>query len=215
MECSTIYTPSEFEEDYGQRSWEWYKEILSIIIRNSNPGVIVDIGTGLGLLVECASRWGISCVGLEGSEYAVQVAKKRFPTLDIRCNLLNEKLPFGDNSIGTVVLHQVIEHLNERTAIHVLQDTLRILKSGGTILVFSPSSYNKAQRLDPAHVNLYSPSRLRNTLHRTGFVNVKSLDTPMPLFGKSSISKSASNFIFNLFPLDRLSNSANCVGWKR
>lgn len=214
MERSAIYTPSEFEKDYGQRSWEWYKEILSIIVRYSNPGVIVDIGTGLGLLVECASRWGILCVGIEGSEYAVQIAKKRFPSLDIRCHPLNKRLPFEDSSVDTVVLHQVIEHLNEHIAIHVLQNTLRILKSRGTILVFSPSSFNKEQRLDPAHTNLYSPSKLRNTLHRMGFVDVRSFDTPIPLFGKSSISKIASNFIFNLFPLDRLSNSANCVGWK-
>ena len=214
MKFSTIYTPLEFEKDYGKRSWEWYKEILSIIVRYSNPGIVVDLGTGLGLLVECASRWGIPCIGLEGSEYAVQLAKERFPSLDIRCHSLEDKLPFEGNSIDTVVLHHVIEHLQEQVMIHILHEALRILKSGGTIFVFSPSAYNKITCLDLAHINLYSPLKLRNTLCNMGFVNVRSLDFPKPLFGKSSISKIVSNFIFNMFPFDRLSNSANCVGWK-
>lgn len=214
MNFSTIYTPLEFEKDYGSRSWEWYRNVLSIIIQYSNPGTIVDLGAGLGCLLECASRWGIQCVGLEGSEYAIQVAKKRFPSLDIRHHLLEKELPFKENSMDSLVLHHVIEHLEERVAIHILYEAFRVLKTGGTIFIFSPSAYNKITRRDPAHINLYSPTKLRNTLCNAGFINIKSLDFPKLLFGKSPISKIVSNFLFSMFPLDRLSNSANCVGLK-
>ena len=73
---SNIHTPETFLRAYGTREWRWYQHLLSCVIQKGKPGIVLDIGAGLGLFMECAHRWGIKCIGLEGSEFAVREAKK-------------------------------------------------------------------------------------------------------------------------------------------
>ena len=62
-----------FEKWYSNRDWRFYRPILSEVIFFSEPGPILDVGAGTGLFVEAALRWGIDCVGIEGSGEAVEI----------------------------------------------------------------------------------------------------------------------------------------------
>lgn len=209
-----IHTPACFVEAYGSRDWRWYQNLLATVIREGKPGVILDIGAGLGLFTECAYRWGIKCVALEGSEYAVSEAKMRVPELDIRLHYLDDPFPLEEQSVDTVLCYQTIEHLYPATARKVLLESYRVLRKGGVLLVYSPSIYNKKEQAEESHVNLYSPRRLRSELGKAGFHNVGSIDSPLTIFGQSKMATTLANIIFKATSIERLSATANCIAQK-
>jgi len=187
---------------------------MATVIREGKPGTILDIGAGLGLFTECAYRWGIQCIALEGSEFAVEETKKRVPELDMRLHYLDDPFPLQDNCIDTVLCFQTIEHLYPDTALNVMKESYRVLKKGGVILLYSPSIYNKKELAEETHVNLYSPQRLRSELHDAGFRHIRSIDSPLNIIGKSKIATIVTEVIFKAIPIDRLSATANCIAKK-
>jgi ubiquinone/menaquinone biosynthesis C-methylase UbiE len=161
-------------------------------------------------------RWGIQCVGTEGSEEGIRIAKQRFPDADIRHHKLSELLPFSDLSFQTVVLHQVIEHLEQSVVEVTMKECFRVLRPGGMILVLSPSKANKKELLaDPTHINLLSPTDLRLELSKCGFENVVPFDSPLNLFGKSWIGRGIMLVVFKLLKIDALSATASAFAYKQ
>ena len=133
-----------FEKFYLSRDWRFYKGVLSRIVAMSEPGPILDLGAGCGYLVEASHRWGWECVGLEGSENAVKIARHRCPEIDIRQFLLSEPLPFERDYFSTVVMNQVIEHLEPSVANNCIAEAFRVLRPGGALIIFSPSRFFKS-----------------------------------------------------------------------
>lgn len=212
---SGIGPPGYHRRYYLDRDWRAYTDILARIVRYSSPGPILDLGAGCGYLVEAAHLWGGLATGLEGSVEAVEIAKSRAPELDIRHHRLSDPLPLAPDSYQTVVLNQVIEHLEPPVASRVINESLRVLRSGGMLLIASPSSANRYEaRIDPTHINLMSPTQLKDLLLHSGFERAISWDVALPIFGSSWLLHGAATAIFRLFPLDRLSASANVMAFK-
>ncbi len=200
---------------YSDRDWRFYSNILGRIVAYSSPGPILDLGTGCGHLIEASSLWGIESTGLEGSMEAVELAKSRVPTLDIRHQLLSEPLPFPANSYQTVVMNQVIEHLEPSVARAILKESLRVLRPKGMIMITSPSSANKAELIaDPTHINMMSPSELKQMLTGIGFERVIPFNSPLPILGKSRLARGLLYVLFRLLPFDGLSASSNAMAFK-
>ena len=211
---SNIHAPATLLRAYGTRDWRWYQPLLASVIRNGKPGTILDIGSGLGLFMECAQRWRIKCIGLEGSEFAVKKTKKRMPDLDIRHHFLEDRFPLKGESIDTVLCYQTIEHLFPETAKFIIKESHRVLCKNGIIMIYSPSIYNKKESEEETHINMYSPKRLRDELSEVGFVNIRSEDIPQYILGPSKIGKLVAQFLFRCFPIERLSLTANCIAQK-
>lgn len=204
-----------FRKWYKDRTWKVYQHLVAECIRFGEPGRWLELGAGCGFFVECAYRFGIPCIGLEGSQYAVSKAKSRCPGIDMRQHFLQDGLPFEDNSISTIMCNQVIEHVPRRTAVHMLAECYRVLKLQGVILIFSPSKYNHSQTKDqdPTHINLYAPKSLKFEVEQAGFRVISTRNTPRS-FGKSVPSRLFATALYLLFPFDWLSGSANCIGVK-
>jgi len=214
MKDDNIHTKEMFEKAYGDRDWNWYRGLVAACIQYGKPGKWLDLGAGLGLFVECARRFGIDCTGLEGSEYAVKLGKKRFPEIYVRQHFLGDRFPFEDNSISTIMCHQTIEHVSPEIARFMLKECNRILIEDGVIIIYSPNIYDKKQKDAKTHINLYKPSRLRAELKDAGFVNIKSIDNPRMILGNWLIPRYIIKTIFKKFPLDFLSATANCIAVK-
>lgn len=203
------------ERHYTPRDWRFYSGILAEIVQHSSPGTILDLGAGCGFLAEGASRWGFHSVALEGAAAAIEMARRRCPELDIRQHLLSAPLPLQDSCFQTVVMNQVIEHLEPELAIRCLAESRRVLKPGGMILIKSPSRANTKEReADPTHLHLYAPRELRELLQAQGFVNVQSQDAALPIFGASGLGRGLASALFRLTGWDRLSATANCIAYK-
>ena len=215
MKQSYIYDREMYELSYSRKSWNSSRKLLARCIRKGKPGPMLDIGCGLGLFVECCYKFGIPCIGLEGSEYAVQAVKKREPNLDIRHHYLEEPFPFEDETFSMVMCNQVIEHLTRETARNALRESYRVLSEGGTIIVYSPSIYNLKQSMDPTHINLHSPKSLNRELEEAGFKNVKSFNKSLKFeLGLLNPLNKLIRALFTLFPFPFLSATANCIATK-
>jgi SAM-dependent methyltransferase len=203
-----------FTRLYGSRGWQFYSWVISQIIAVSEPGPILDIGAGLGLLTECASRWGLDCQGLEVSQEAIDMAISRNSNLRLGHCDLNDALPLANGSFQTVVLNQVICCLEPRLVLTVLRESHRVLCDGGVIFIQSPSRYNKQViRRDPTIINPTSPSELRKHLMMCGFQDIVPFDAPMPLLGQSRFALLIVKALFRVTKWDRLSATASC--WAR
>lgn len=211
----TVYDRSLYETSYAHTDWNAARRLLARCIRKGKPGLILDIGCGLGFFVECCYRFGVPCIGIEGSAYAVEAARKREPALDIRQHYLEDPFPFSDGSFSMAVCNQVIEHLPAATARHALREAYRVLSEGGAIFVYSPSMFNRKQAQDPTHINLHSPRSLKQELIAAGFRKVQSFNNPLK-FNRGLLSplNHLVRAFFTVVPLSFLSSTANCMAVK-
>jgi len=215
MKKPYIYTKEMYEPGYSHKSWRSSRRLLVRCIRDGKPGPILDIGCGLGFFVECCYKFGIPCIGLEGSEYALQAARKREPNLDVRHHYLENPFPFKDGTFSIVMCNQVIEHLHKEVARKVLRESYRVLSEGGTIIMYSPSIYNKKEAMQPIHINLHSPKSLKKALEEVGFKKVKSFNKSLKFeLGLFNPLNKVIRILFTLFPIPFLSASANCSATK-
>jgi SAM-dependent methyltransferase len=84
MKEPSIYTREMYELGYSRKSWKSSRRLLARCIREGKPGLILDIGCGLGFFVECCYKFGVPCIGLEGSEYAVQAGVTRLLSISAK-----------------------------------------------------------------------------------------------------------------------------------
>ena len=159
-----------YQKYYSSRPPKDYCWLLSNIVSHGQPGNILDLGCGLGLFVEMASKWGMDVQGCDGSKDAIGMTLQRNPTLKVRHCLLGSRLPFNDCSFNNVLLNQVIEHLPAPVLTNALSECNRVLRRGGMLFILSPNKANKAEvQKDPTHINPLYPSELRSLLNTAGF----------------------------------------------
>lgn len=199
---------------YLEHDWLDRRRYLSLVVKWGLPGRIVDVGCGLGYFVECCSRFGMECIGLEGSAAAVERARKRDPALEIQQHQIENGLPFDDESVSTVFCDQVIEHLYPDVATLLLSESYRVLEPGGRLFLLSPCRHNSEQAAEPTHINLYTPSGLNAAALQAGFTEVIPMNYPRPFLGRSRILRGLAGGLFMLAACDVLSSSANLIAIK-
>ena len=215
VQNSGIAYEGYYSEFYNERTWEQYTFLLTTVVSNSKPGVILDLGAGLGFFIEAATNWGFKCLGLEGSEEAVKLAKERNIKLNINHHLLSNELPYESKSIQTILINQVIEHLEPDVAKMAVTESFRVLNSGGMIYITSPCKYDKFQvEDDPTHINMYTPSELETLVKSAGFIKVKPMNYNLSFLGKSYIASKIAGIIFRYTKWDRISATANLIAFK-
>jgi SAM-dependent methyltransferase len=210
-----IGTGKYFNQYYASRDWRSYRFLLRLVMDYAEPGPILDVGAGTGLFVEGAMRWGLTCQGLEGSSEAIAIARKRYPDIQLIQHMLSEPFPFPAEMFGTVVMNQVIEHLESLVARRAVAEAFRVLQPGGMLFVASPSVFNAYERTaDPTHIHLYSPRELRDLLVSTGFMESRAMDSPLDLLGSSKFGRKIMSVVFRRVHWERLSATANCIAYK-
>lgn len=137
------------------------------------PGRVLDIGFGLGELLEQVGERN-TCFGLDPSERAVEIAGKRC-NADLRQGFL-EPDTFPEASFDVVVANHVIEHVDE--PVPFVETIFRNLKPGGDFICGTPNFASAAARVfkdrfrllhDPTHVSLFSDDSLMRLMRDTGF----------------------------------------------
>ncbi|WP_428673191.1 class I SAM-dependent methyltransferase [Roseibium sp.] len=145
------------------------------------PGTILDIGFGLGELLEQIHP-DHQCFGLDPSELAVRTAEQ-WCHADLRHGVL-EKKTFAPKSFEVVIANHVIEHVDD--PVPFVETIFDILKPGGDFICGTPNFASAAARVfgdrfrllhDPTHVSLFSDDSLMRLMRDTGFV-VESVDYP-------------------------------------
>jgi len=143
-------------------------------VANSEPGCVLDVGCGRGVLLQEFRRRGWKVQGTELSEQAASYARKSL-NIPVEIGSL-ETLNFPANHFDAVTLWHVLEHVTNPRAL--LVEINRILKPDGVLLVAVPNfdslearvAKDKWFHLDvPRHVTHFSQATLEEALNLSGF----------------------------------------------
>ena len=138
-----------------------------------NKGRLLDVGAATGAFIAAAKARGWEVTGLEISNFAADVGKKK--GLDIQTGTI-ESARFENASFDAVTLWDVLEHV--RFPKHDLALVSKILKPGGVLAINTPDSGALFARLSgkwwplllpPEHIHLFSRMGLVELLKKNNF----------------------------------------------
>lgn len=120
-------------------------------------GVLVDVGTGTGRMIELLGRRARSALGIDRSPEMLRLARGRIEASGMRHAEVRRgdmyALPADAGSVDTLVLHQVLHFADDPMA--VLAECARVLAPGGRLLVVDLMSHGREDlRTQQRHVRL-------------------------------------------------------------
>jgi len=136
---------------------------------------ILEIGCGIGTIVNELSGKGHNVAGIDISGEAIEYGRKKYG--DIRLDVqAAETLPYEDESFEVVLSFDLFEHI---AAIDKhISEVKRVLGPGGYYLFQTPNRYSniiyetlwtKSLQWRRYHPSLHSPGQLRRRMARHGF----------------------------------------------
>jgi SAM-dependent methyltransferase len=95
---------------------------------------ILDVGCGIGTYVSRFRAFTPDAYGVDIDPEKVEIAQRTLPNISWAPA---EELPFEDNAFDVVMLHEVIEHVeDDRQAI---REAVRCVRPGGKVIIFAPN----------------------------------------------------------------------------
>ncbi|MEH2394499.1 MAG: methyltransferase domain-containing protein [Nostoc sp.] len=146
-------------------------------ITSTGNAPIVDIGCGRGEWIDLLSKQGFKASGIDINVAMVQECQNL--GLDA---VLGDGLEYlrslPDNSLAAVSSFHVIEHLQLQKLISLIDEVLRVLRSGGVVILETPNPENLIVGacnfyLDPTHRNPIPPPTAKFILESRGFAQVE------------------------------------------
>jgi SAM-dependent methyltransferase len=141
----------------------------------------VDLGCGMGTFtIEAAAR-GATALGVDPAPAAVQAAAAvaraegatgaRFVRGDAVA------LPLGHRSADLVLAADLTEHLDDVTLGRILREAARVLRTDGTLVLYTPDRDHFLERLrdrgimkqEPSHIGVKSAAELARAVTAAGF----------------------------------------------
>lgn len=132
--------------------------------RQCRPGQsVLNIGVGTGLLEQLLHQRGVEVHSLDPDPEAVARLRSQLGLGDRARVGYAQDIPFESEQFDTVIMAEVIEHLEDGVLQASLKEVLRVLKRGGMLLLSTP------YREDVVGRQVFCPHCLR-TFHPYGHV---------------------------------------------
>src|ERR1700733_5788477 len=125
-----------------------YERRVKFVLRQTKgqPGRVLDVGCGRGMLLRKFQQRGFDVTGTELSDHACHYAREVLG-IPVHVGLL-EQLHFPNNHYDFVVMWHVLEHISDPRPI--LAEVARILRPGGIFLVGVPNFSSPEAQLTKA-----------------------------------------------------------------
>jgi 2-polyprenyl-3-methyl-5-hydroxy-6-metoxy-1,4-benzoquinol methylase len=207
--CQKVPTQEQLADHYQLYDREDYlspitikrfEELLDSFEPYRNTNKILDIGCGVGFLMEVAKRRGWDVYGTEYTQNAIDI-----------CNAKGIKMHKGKfdpswflpDSFDVITSIEVLEHINN--PVEEVQNINNILRRGG-LLYFTTPNFNAIERFIlkakynvieyPEHLCYYTPKTINLLLSNNGFKKKKVLTTGFSLTRiKTSTGQSAERLV--------------------
>jgi 2-polyprenyl-3-methyl-5-hydroxy-6-metoxy-1,4-benzoquinol methylase len=146
---------------------------------------VLDVGFGRGEFLELLGDLGVDARGIESVPALVESARERGLQAEVGHGVEYLRT-LDDNSLGGLVMIQVIEHLSPQHVIDVVRLAAEKVRPGGRVVVetVNPTSlytYAHAFWVDPDHVRPVHPTYLGFLFAEAGFASVERVDrSPVP-----------------------------------
>ena len=108
-----------------------FRKLLGFVHQFAPHGTLLDIGAGVGLLLDEARKMGYSVIGFEPSKASVVAAKKYFgiPLINAEFTVIED--------VDIIVINHVLEHLKNPRA--VIKLCAKTLGNTGTLVIGVPN----------------------------------------------------------------------------
>jgi len=136
---------------------------------------VLEVGCGIGTVVDWLRRKGCRAQGTDISAQAVEYGRAKYPGIELEAEPA-EQMSWADGSFDVVLSFDVVEHLVD-VDVH-LEEVRRVLRAGGCYLLGTPNKYCSAffdtvRKRDfswkKSHPSLQSWRGLRRRMERCGF----------------------------------------------
>ena len=119
-------------------------------------GLLVDIGTGTGRMIELFGPRARQAIGIDRSSEMLRLARVKLEAAGIASSLRQGDmyaLPLGDGSADHIIIHQVLHYAHSPAA--AIGEAARVLSPGGTLLVVDFAAHSREElRVTDAHIRL-------------------------------------------------------------
>jgi 2-polyprenyl-3-methyl-5-hydroxy-6-metoxy-1,4-benzoquinol methylase len=185
-------------DDYAERlnriQRARWKEVLDVQapyrwnLRRQSLGRTLDVGCGIGRNLEALSA---DSVGVDHNQAAVREARERgFDALTSEeWEASEHRVP---QSFDALLFAHVIEHMDEPSAVALLEDYLPYLRPGGQVFFICPQERGYAS--DETHVRFVDVDALADLSRKVGLDVVRTGSFPFPRWAGKA-------FVYNEFTL--------------
>lgn len=194
-QCGLIYageiqSSKNIEKHYSKEYFEIYLKTEPIHLKNrfekrikeikkiKFPGMLLDVGCGVGSFLRLARDEGYETSGVELSRYAAEHAWNNFG-LRVFNSELNDA-GFAPKTFDIITLWHVLEHVTDPKKF--LIEVNRLLKKNGLLVVEVPNIGSIAARISlmnwelmapKEHLFYFNPHTINRLLKETGFSTIK------------------------------------------
>lgn len=187
MNKETVYTDEYFEQNHLKRLNSWYGPVVKQYYRYiaevcmAEPALlqrgasVLDIGCGVGTLVQQFNRLGYRAIGVDVNEAAI-----RHSLEPQHCQLVEStaQLPYPDKYFDLVVSREVLEHIPAEAIDDCIDEWDRV-SNGKMVHIIAVTERGKSATEDPTHINVQSEDWWANKFQQFGYNTIK---TPSPYF---------------------------------
>lgn len=160
-----------YKDLYALEDIHWWhrakRNLVSFFLDKNFPkkdGLILDVGCGTGKNLEAFSSYG-QVQGIDNSPEAISFCKKRgFQAVGADI----EKMPFKSGSFTAITALDVLEHVDDQTA---LREINRVLRKKGVVIITVPAFNWLWSKWDEVlfHKRRYTKKSLEKVLQQNGF----------------------------------------------
>lgn len=169
---------------------------------------LIDLGCGMGTFTLEAARRGAAAVGVDFAPAALRVARsvaeqeEQGDAVFIQADAA--LLPFETGSADVVLAADVTEHLDDDTLRRVLAEARRVLRPGGSLVLYTPSPTHIFEQLrmrgillapEPSHIGMRTAAELRKAVDESGLITRRVEYLPSHLPGLSLVEQALGRWI--------------------
>lgn len=191
------------------------KNKLKLINSQSQKGKILDIGAGVGDFLSVAKQDGWETIGIEPSEKAKVIARKKGVAF------VEKTTELENNSFDVITMWHVLEHVPDLE--HQIAELKRLIKQNGTILIavpnfnsFDANYYGKfwAAFDVPIHLWHFSKTAIQKLFEKVDLKLVKIAPMKFDSFYVSLLSEKYKTGKMNYLKAFYVGCKSNCKGKK-
>ena len=118
------------EPHYRPENIQRVSNIISKLQKQTNGSKLLDIGCGMGFIIDIAKNYFQSIDGVDITPAMIEKVNTEHSSCKINLTLVDSsKLPFSDNTFDVCTAHALLHHLDNIEP--TLKEVFRVLKPGG------------------------------------------------------------------------------------
>lgn len=161
----------------------WSRLRLKQVLKMVQPRAgekILDLGCASGAISDFCGKFGANVTGIDLSSSGIKYAKKKFERENVAFAVADvSSIEIAkDGSFDKAVAADFIEHIDKNIFDKMLKEVNRILKTGGTISIYTPNPKHLIERLkaknivlkqNPTHIGLKCMEEIKISMEKAGF----------------------------------------------